>query len=94
MRIAAPKHSTTMTNHIDENPLPTPSCPKHYASPFLNDDRFILSREQRNDFSLTTTTCTILPPSSLSHRPTPPGPGDSLSPSPQAAAQATRQPNE
>jgi hypothetical protein len=67
MRIAAPKHSTTTTNHIDENLLPTPSCPKHHAFPFLNDNRFILSREQRNYFSLTTTTCTILPPSSLSH---------------------------
>lgn len=51
MRIAAPKHSTTTTNHIDENLLPTPSCPKHHAFPFLNDNRFILSREQRNDFS-------------------------------------------
>ena len=66
MRIAAPKHSTTTTNHIDENLLPTPSCPKHHAFPFLNDNRFIFSREQLNDFSLTTTTCTILPPSSLS----------------------------
>ena len=45
MRIAAPKHSTTTTNHIDENLLPTPSCPKHHAFPFLNDNRFILSRD-------------------------------------------------
>lgn len=94
MRIAAPKHSTTTTNHIDENLLPTPSCPKHHAFPFLNDNRFILSREQRNYFSLTTTTCTILPPSSLSLSPSHTTRARRLSPSPQAATQATCQPNE